>query len=113
MLDDRLKNVYVQGNSKDLTPKLFNLLKVFLSHPGKVFSPEEIAATLWPKSDRADPEDVKQYIYQLRNAIEPDPSKPRWIQNVRGFGYQLIIGEEQDQATPTASIGENPSAVAG
>jgi len=90
-LDNRQKKVYVSANFKYLPPKLFDLLKAFISNPGRVLSQAELAETLWPEDKRADPEDVKQYVHLLRKAIEPDPTKPCWIRNVRGFGYQLVI----------------------
>ena len=89
-LDERRKTVYVNGDEKRLTPKLFDLLKVFMSYSDKVFSPAELAANLWPHNKRAGPEDIKQYVYLLRKEIESDPARPRWLRNVRGFGYQLI-----------------------
>ncbi|MDH3378031.1 MAG: winged helix-turn-helix domain-containing protein [Gammaproteobacteria bacterium] len=113
VLDNFQKKVYVHGNYKELPPKLFDLLNLFVLNVGNVLSQPELAATLWPNSKRADPEDVKRYIYLLRHAIEPDPAKPRWLRNVRGFGYRLVVGEEQGQATVTASTGETPNAVAG
>lgn len=90
-LDDRRKTVNVKGTKKRLSPKLFDLLKIFVANPGKVIPPAELATNLWPVNEGSDPEDVKQYVYLLRKAIEPDPTRPRWIRNVRGFGYQLII----------------------
>ncbi len=90
-LDDSRKKIYVKGVEKSLSPKLFDLLKIFIDNPGKVISPAELAVKLWPFDERSDPEDVKQYVYLLRKAIEPDPAKPRWLRNVRGFGYQLIV----------------------
>lgn len=90
-LDDRRKTVYVTGAEKPLPPKLFQLLKIFIANPGKVFSSEELAAKLWPSKERSDSGDIKQYVYLLRKAIEPDPARPRWLRNVRGYGYQLII----------------------
>lgn len=91
-IDNRRKAVYVSGNFKFLPPKLFDLMKAFISNPGRVLSQAELAATLWPEDKRAEPEDVKQYVHLLRRAIEPDPTKPCWIRNVRGFGYQLVVG---------------------
>lgn len=90
-LDERRKTVSINGDTKSLPPKLFDLLKIFVADPGKVLSPEELAANLWSVNERSDPTDVKQYVYLLRKAIEPDPAQPRWLRNVRGFGYELII----------------------
>ena len=90
-IDNDRKTVRVDGDVRTIAPKLFGLLKVFMSNPGKIFSHAELAVSLWPEDDRADPDDVKQHIYLLRKAIERDPSHPQWIKSLRGFGYQLII----------------------
>jgi DNA-binding response OmpR family regulator len=89
-LDDRTKKVYVDGEEKSLTPRLFDLLRIFVTNPGKVLSLAELAANLSSLNDNLEPHDVKQYIYLLRRAIEPDPTRPRWLRNVRGFGYELV-----------------------
>jgi DNA-binding response OmpR family regulator len=91
VLDNDRKTVRVDGEARTVAPKLFELLRVFMSNPGKVLSHAELAVSLWPDDDRADPDDVKQHIYLLRKAIETDPVHPQWIKNLRGFGYQLNI----------------------
>lgn len=96
-LDDRIKKVYVEGKAKCLSPKLFELLKIFALNPGRIFSLAELAVNLWPDNDRRDPEDVSQYIYLLRKAIEVEPARPRWLRNVRGFGYQLMIDDDRSE----------------
>jgi DNA-binding response OmpR family regulator len=59
------------------------------SKPGKVFSHREIIEAIWRDNPYASSEDVKKYIYLLRNKIEEDVENPKIILTVRGFGYKL------------------------
>ena len=90
-LDYRQRKLYVEGEEKSLPPKLFDLLTVFLTNANSVLSTAELASHVWDPNYGADRNDVKQYVYLLRRLIESDPHKPRWLLNVRGFGYQLKI----------------------
>lgn len=86
-VDDRAKTVTVEGRGASLTPREFELLKLFASDPGRVFSSDEILARLWSGSRRASSDDVKQYVHQLRRKLG-DAARDR-LETVRGFGYRL------------------------
>ena len=88
-IDDERKEVRLQGKSIELSPKEYDLLKLLTSKPGRVFSHREIIDSIWSDSQFASSEDVKKYIYLLRNKIEDDPDDPQFILTVRGFGYKL------------------------
>jgi two-component system KDP operon response regulator KdpE len=90
-IDERAKSVSIHGEPVALSPKEFYLLKLLASDSGRVFTNEEIIVELWGGDSRATGADVKQYVYQLRSKIERDPHMPQWIQNVKGFGYKLIV----------------------
>ena len=70
---------------------IFYLLALLARDFGRVFTNEEIIAELWGSDSRATSADVKQYVYQLRSKIELDPHAPQLIQNVKGFGYKLVV----------------------
>ncbi len=91
VIDERVKSVTINGEPVSLSPKEFYLLVLLSRDMGRVYTNEEIIAELWGNDCRATGADVKQYVYQLRSKIEPDPHSPRWIQNVKGFGYKLVI----------------------
>ena len=93
-IDDEKKEVRVRGELVELSPKEYDLLKLLASRPGKVFSHREILEKIWAGSSFASSEDVKKYIYLLRNKIEADPEHPELIVTVRGFGYKLALGGE-------------------
>lgn len=95
LIDDERKEVRVRGEPAELSPKEYDLLRLLASRPGKVFSHREILEKIWSGSSFATSEDVKKYIYLLRNKIEGNPEEPRLVLTVRGFGYKLIVGEEE------------------
>jgi DNA-binding response OmpR family regulator len=90
-VDLRAKSVTIDGKPVSLSPKEFNLLALLASDDGRVFTSEEIINELWGGDSKAAGSDVKQCIYQLRCKIEQDPHAPRWIRNVKGFGYKLEV----------------------
>jgi len=88
-LDNERKEVRVRGQMVALSPREFELLRLLASRPGKTFSSEEIVAAVWADREAAATEDVKKYVHMLRAKIERDPSSPRIVVTVRGFGYRL------------------------
>ena len=89
VIDDETKEVRVYGKRVDLSPKEYDLLRFLASKPGRVFSQEEILRNVWADSPYAGAEDVKKYVYLLRNKIERDTAHPELVVTVRGFGYKL------------------------
>ncbi|MFQ6033523.1 MAG: response regulator transcription factor [Candidatus Bipolaricaulia bacterium] len=94
LIDDERKEVRVRGEPVELSPKEYELLRLLASRPGKVFSHQEILKKIWAGSSFASSEDVKKYIYLLRNKIEENPEEPELVLTVRGFGYKLAVGEK-------------------
>jgi len=90
-INDTSKEVWVQGRKVWLSPKEYILLKLLASEPGRVFSNEEILEHLWPDSAYASTQDVQKYAYLLRKKLEEDPSHPKLVLTVRGFGYHLAV----------------------
>jgi hypothetical protein len=88
-VDDLGKRVFMNGAEIKLSPKEYELLRLLVSEPGRVFSNEEILRTVWAGRQWATAQDVKQYIYFLRKKLEADPEQPKYIVTVRGFGYKL------------------------
>jgi DNA-binding response OmpR family regulator len=88
-IDDERKEVRLGDKLIELSPKEYELLKLLASKPGKVFSHREIIEAIWQDNPYASSEDVKKYIYLLRNKLEDDVENPKLILTVRGFGYKL------------------------
>ena len=62
-------------------------------HVGKVLSRNAILAQVWGPERVGEPDLVKQYIYRLRQKIEPDPNSPQFIHSVRGEGYYFDVDD--------------------
>ena len=86
-LDDRSKTVRVDGEEVSLTPKEFEILKLFMSEPGKVFSPKEIYSQVWNEAPIGNEGTVAVHIRHLREKTEINPAEPRYIKVVFGQGY--------------------------
>ncbi|MBC8161072.1 MAG: winged helix-turn-helix domain-containing protein [Roseiflexaceae bacterium] len=93
-MDTRAKEVLLGGKPLDppLTVKEFQLLELLHSHMGEVMSKDEIAKSVWDY-EVYDYNAIDALVYRLRQRIEQDPSVPRFIVTVRGFGYKLVMPE--------------------
>ena len=95
IVDGRSREVWVRGEKVEpsLSRKEFDVLTLLYIRRGEACGKDEIAARGWPERGMGDvaDQDIEQYIRRLRLRIEPDPSRPRHIITVRGFGYRLSI----------------------
>ena len=88
-LDDEKKQLTVDGDLVSLTPKEYDILKLLLSHPGKVYSPQEIYRTVWQEDPFSSENTVAVHVRHLREKIEIDPRNPRYLKLVWGQGYKI------------------------
>ena len=80
--------VMVSGEERSLTKNEWKLLLLFISHPRQVFSKGQLLEQMFDMDGEfADENTVAVNIRRLREKIEPDPSKPEYIKNIRGIGY--------------------------
>ncbi len=93
VLNDDAKQVTVDGSEISLTPMEFNILKLLMEHPGKVFSSREIYRQIWNEDPIGVEGVVAVHIRHLREKIEIDPSEPRYIKVVWGQGYKMEAGK--------------------
>ena len=91
-LDNNSKTVAVDGKSVSLTPKEFDILKLLMEQPGKVFSPKEIYRKVWGEDSFAGDNTVAVHIRHLREKIEITPNEPRYIKVIFGQGYKIEKG---------------------
>ncbi|HEY9738012.1 MAG TPA: response regulator transcription factor [Trichocoleus sp.] len=73
----------------DLTPLEFDLLATFMSHPGRVWSREQLIEKLWGDDFYGDERVVDTHIARLRKKVEPDTPQPVFIKTVTGVGYKF------------------------
>ncbi|PSN18300.1 DNA-binding response regulator [filamentous cyanobacterium CCP5] len=81
--------VTVLGQDIALSPKEFRILELFLRSPNRVWSREELISQVWGPDFMGDRKTVDVHIRWLREKIEPDPSHPRYVTTLRGFGYRF------------------------
>ena len=88
-LDDGAKSVTVDGESVSLTPIEYNILKLLLRSPGRVYSTSQIYEQVWNDPSLGSENTVAVHIRHLREKIEIDPANPRYIKVVWGLGYKM------------------------
>ena len=86
---DAEKRVTVDGEDVSLTPTEYDILLLLAKSPGRVFSPAEIYRTVWNDEPFSSDSTVAVHIRHLREKIEFDPAKPRYIKVVWGQGYKM------------------------
>jgi DNA-binding response OmpR family regulator len=88
-LDKSSRTVMVRDQSVNLTPSEFELLAVLMSSPGRVFSRSVLLDQVQGTSFEGVERTIDVHIRNLRTKIEPDPSKPVYIETVFGVGYRF------------------------
>ena len=91
-LDDKAKEVLIDGVPAQLTPKEYEILKLLMSHPGEVFSPGDIYRSVWKEVPLGQDGTVAVHIRHLREKLEIDPGNPRYVKVVFGQGYKIEKG---------------------
>lgn len=88
-MDDDAKQVTVDGESVTLTPIEYNILRLLLKNPGRVYSTAQIYELVWNDPAVGSENTVAVHIRHLREKIEIDPANPRYIKVVWGLGYKM------------------------
>ena len=89
VLDDRTKQVTVEGEPVSLTPTEYAILKLLMSSPGKVFSTKVLYESVWQEVALGSEGAVAVHIRHLREKIEINPSEPRYLKVMWGQGYKM------------------------
>jgi DNA-binding response OmpR family regulator len=88
-LDARTREVTCRGEALRLTAREFDLLWFLASHPKQVFSRDQLMDRVWGYAAALDTGTVTVHIRRLREKIEADPARPRFLQTVWGVGYRF------------------------
>ena len=87
------RDVWVRGQLHEpiLARKEFDILEFLYRNRGRAVCREEIAGAGWPERADGDvsDEEIDQYIRRLRTRVEVDPSAPKLIVTLRGYGYRM------------------------
>ena len=88
--DTHTLRLYKNGEEIVLSSKENAMIKLFLDNINRIFSRKMIYEMVWGETI-VDENAIMVYINRLRQKIEDDPSKPQYIQTVRGLGYRFVI----------------------
>jgi DNA-binding response OmpR family regulator len=88
-LDLEGRRILVRGKEVESTAREFDLLRFFMSHPGKAFTREQLMQQVWGPSHFGTVRTVDNFIARLRGKIEVDVDAPRHLETVRGVGYRF------------------------
>ena len=91
-LDRSRREVTVGDESVRLTFSEFELLDALMTDPGRLLNRQELLRAIWGDSAYRDPRAIDVHIRHLREKLESEPDRPRYIQTVRGAGYRLGSG---------------------
>ncbi|MHB1044042.1 MAG: response regulator transcription factor [Eubacteriales bacterium] len=89
VIDYERRLLTVSGDKIDLTPKEFELLWLMASNPNRVFTKAVILDKVWDSAFYGDDNTVTVHVRRLREKLEVDPSRPRYIKTVWGAGYKF------------------------
>jgi DNA-binding response OmpR family regulator len=88
-IDANRRIVSLDGTALPLTAKEFDLLHFLASNPGQVFTRAQLMDQVWDYTYPGDMSTVTVHVRRLREKVEPDPVRPRYIKTVWGVGYKF------------------------
>ncbi|WP_240421027.1 response regulator transcription factor [Paenibacillus periandrae] len=88
ILDLDSNKLFKQDCLIEVTPKEYQMVKVFLENPDKALSRDKLLNLVWGEDYVGDPKTVDVHVRRLREKLEDDCSKPQLIQTVWGLGYR-------------------------
>lgn len=90
-VDTGMRIVERNGEEVKLALREFDLLAYLCAHSNQVISKEELLHEVWGAFSEAEIATVAVHIRWLREKLEEDPSKPKWIRTIWGIGYQMEL----------------------
>jgi two-component system KDP operon response regulator KdpE len=84
------RRVTISGAEISLTPTEYDILRLLVTHAGKVMTHGQILKKVWGLGYLEQPHVLRVNISNLRRKLEPDPSRPRYIITEPGVGYRLV-----------------------
>ena len=89
-VDLAARRVQLAGVDVHLTPLEFKLLSTLVQHRGKVITHRQLLREVWGAAHVESPQYLRIYMRTLREKIEPEPAKPRYLLTEVGVGYRLV-----------------------
>ena len=82
-----------------LTPTEYRLLAELVRHAGKVLTHRHLLREVWGPGRTDQTHYLRVYMQQLREKLEDDPSRPRWLRTEPGVGYRLVADQDASSAS--------------
>ena len=90
VLDKKQRVIFVEGEEVHLTATEYKILELLMTHPGQVFPAEQIYENVWQETaDYTVENTVMVHIRHIREKVEIDAKKPRYVKVVWGIGYKM------------------------
>ncbi len=99
-MDVARRVLVVEDRQTQLTPKLAQLVEVFLRNPGATLDRKQLMERVWQTDYLGDTRTLDVHIRWIRRAIEADPAHPRYLKTVRGIGYRLELPAQAEVVAP-------------
>ncbi len=93
-VDPSSRRAFKSEKEIQLSAREFELLSTLMSQAGRAVSRDELISKIWGSEWSGDPRTLEVHIRWLRLKIEDDPTTPRYVQTVRGYGYRFIGPDE-------------------
>lgn len=90
VVDFERRDVVVAGKPVDLTNREFELVAYLSKNLNRAISRDQLFETVWGYDLDFNSNSLDVYIYRIRQRIEDDPAKPKYLQTMRGFGYKMV-----------------------
>jgi DNA-binding response OmpR family regulator len=88
-IDGRTRSVEDARGALRVTAREFDLLFHLASHPGEVYTRDQLMHAVWGYVYPGDTSTVTVHMRRLRTKVEPNPSRPRYLKTVWGVGYRF------------------------
>jgi two-component system response regulator RegX3 len=89
-LDPASHEVMAHGEQIQLTPKEFELLELLLARKGRLLTRQFLIEEIWGPGYVGDTKTLDVHVKRVRQKVEPDPHRPRYLLTVRGLGYKFV-----------------------
>ena len=110
VFDADTREVLRAGRPVAVSPKAFELLELLIAARPAALARKDLHARLWPK-ERVSGASLRNLVVELRDAFRDDPSRPRVIRTVRGFGYAFLAPAQAERRRTEDDVSGTPDLV--
>ncbi len=98
-IDFAAKRVQRGGETVRLTPRQWHIVEVLVRNRGRLVSYEQLLHDVWGPAYRTETNYLRVFMTQIRQRLEPEPSRPRYFLTEPGMGYRFEGGEDPPGAS--------------